>query len=1217
MIKLFFTTLAILSLFSNLKAQTKSSLLWEISGNGLADKSYLYGTMHVSNKIAFHLGDTFFMALDNAKKVCLESDPGEWIDEMYSSEDGMLSGRFNNYRTLKGNFYELLTNVDPPQNKELEKALRQKHSLENGFLYRGSKFNEEYEENTYLDLFIYQYARKNKIDVINLENYEETNTLQVLSLLPDDEVKLVKTKKKNRKKSYYAKWNKEITIREAMENAYRNGNLDIIDSITKITASSDKYLHYFLHERNRIMAEGIDTLAKKQSIFIGIGAAHLPGEKGVIQMLRDKGFSLRPIERNKSEVAKQKKSDIEKSFLKLPYKPFTTKDGYITVNIPSKLYETIGKGGDLQYFLPDMANGGNFFISRFQTYTPLHEISTSKWKLKIDSLLFENVEGKIIKQEEIKVSGFDAIKLMNKTRRGDYQRRLIVFTPLEIIFFKMSGTGEWAKEYGEEFINSVKINHNKVKLTEYESPLKDYTITFPGKPINTVHALGILKTPPKYEVQSFNQKDSSYFMLQSDWLNDFGYIEEDTFELSYLITVFSEQFDSVKNVQITEVTDTFADGYILLKNNDSLYLRTLLWKNFYYVLVAKCDKSKAIKFFNSMKFTTNCEEDPYELYHDTLLRYTVKTPVVPKKMDDLMRFVRGKSRSNEKEDWDYVKQYRNFFYEKNYESIKVKYLKHSDYYHFETLEKFWKNELDDYLEGEYIIKEESYDNNDSMPSSFVSVTDTGSQKVIEVKTFINKGVVYTLRATYNAKQGKSYFIKTFFNSFKPDTDTLLGKHITVSNAPMFFADLASNDSIRVKRAVNLTNRITFSKEHVDSMIWYVNNFEFPKEDEKSTANYLVQQLGYIKHPSILAYLKNRYENSTDDFESQFSCLKALSKYGTKKAYKIMNKLILNEPPITPDEDAIENFFYYLDDSLSLTSKLYPNIWDLLLYTDYRESIYSLSSLLLDSNLIKSSSYKKEKALILRAAKGYTSEKKSKRESSYSTSIKLKDTDYSYRFGIKKDFSISTIDQFSITQFLKLLMPYYKKNQKVSNYVNSLLQHNDKDYKFVTTVLLTQYNVSVHDSIYSDLSRDPNYRFAFFKALKFIGKESFFDSTYLSQQNLMESAILSSSSLNIKDSVKFVEKRYINNKYDVGYVYFFKHRSDYNDKWYIHYAGLQPKDSTMFNEKTNLDYIERKASSAYSEEEIKEEINSWVKHFNLIGRERATTKSSDSGYSLYR
>ena len=107
--------------------------------------------MHVSNKIAFHLGDTFFTALDQSDLVCLESDPGKWIEEMYASDNSaMISQHAGFYNYSSEDFYENLTNFDQPQKKDLENALRQKHSLENGFLYRGSNYNEEYEENTYL-----------------------------------------------------------------------------------------------------------------------------------------------------------------------------------------------------------------------------------------------------------------------------------------------------------------------------------------------------------------------------------------------------------------------------------------------------------------------------------------------------------------------------------------------------------------------------------------------------------------------------------------------------------------------------------------------------------------------------------------------------------------------------------------------------------------------------------------------------------------------------------------------------------------------------------------------------------------------------------------------------------------------------------------------------------------------------------------------------------
>ena len=49
-------------------------LLWKISGNGLEEPSYLYGTMHVSNRVAFHLSETFFDALDNADIIALETN---------------------------------------------------------------------------------------------------------------------------------------------------------------------------------------------------------------------------------------------------------------------------------------------------------------------------------------------------------------------------------------------------------------------------------------------------------------------------------------------------------------------------------------------------------------------------------------------------------------------------------------------------------------------------------------------------------------------------------------------------------------------------------------------------------------------------------------------------------------------------------------------------------------------------------------------------------------------------------------------------------------------------------------------------------------------------------------------------------------------------------------------------------------------------------------
>ena len=60
----------------SLVAQEKKyqSLLWEISGNGLQKKSYVYGSMHVSDKVSYHLSDNFFKHLQEADIVANRGD---------------------------------------------------------------------------------------------------------------------------------------------------------------------------------------------------------------------------------------------------------------------------------------------------------------------------------------------------------------------------------------------------------------------------------------------------------------------------------------------------------------------------------------------------------------------------------------------------------------------------------------------------------------------------------------------------------------------------------------------------------------------------------------------------------------------------------------------------------------------------------------------------------------------------------------------------------------------------------------------------------------------------------------------------------------------------------------------------------------------------------------------------------------------------------------
>ena len=48
---------------SKIKANKYPSLLWEIRGKGMQKPSYLFGTMHVSSKMAFNLSDSFYLGI--------------------------------------------------------------------------------------------------------------------------------------------------------------------------------------------------------------------------------------------------------------------------------------------------------------------------------------------------------------------------------------------------------------------------------------------------------------------------------------------------------------------------------------------------------------------------------------------------------------------------------------------------------------------------------------------------------------------------------------------------------------------------------------------------------------------------------------------------------------------------------------------------------------------------------------------------------------------------------------------------------------------------------------------------------------------------------------------------------------------------------------------------------------------------------------------------
>ncbi|MDB5281584.1 MAG: hypothetical protein JWO06_659, partial [Bacteroidota bacterium] len=78
-------------------------------------------------------------------------------------------------------------------------------------------------------------------------------------------------------------------------NFYLQQNLDSLSANDIDSKMPDKFYKAIVTDRNARMAERITRIASEQPTFIAIGALHLPGEKGVIALLRKKGFIVEAV----------------------------------------------------------------------------------------------------------------------------------------------------------------------------------------------------------------------------------------------------------------------------------------------------------------------------------------------------------------------------------------------------------------------------------------------------------------------------------------------------------------------------------------------------------------------------------------------------------------------------------------------------------------------------------------------------------------------------------------------------------------------------------------------------------------------------------------------------------------------------------------------------------------------------------------------------------
>ncbi len=1109
-------SLAFLLAFSCLIAsaqQKYQSLLWKISGNNLAKESYLYGTMHVSSKVAFRLDDVFYEALTKSDVVALESDPTTWMSNSY--ENMTAGNRYNNSYNSYGNFYENLFKLASPRDRAIRSFIRFDNSIINGYLYRKSNGADNFEEETYLDMFIYQAGKKQEKDIVGLEDFKESRYLTTKASYNPVKKKIDVWLRK--------KYKEENGGYMLTEDAYRNRNLDLLDSIGE-ASNTQHFRKYMLYERNANMVEVLDSVMQEKSVFSGVGAAHLPGEQGMIEMLRRKGYTVTPLKSNQSSYGKKAKIKIEDTFIKPSLKKYFTEDKFLAIKSFEELRE-LNFFGQKYYVATDMTNGGYLAITRINSFDYLSKKPKNHMN-RIDDLLFEDIPGEIISKERIEAP-YEGIKIINKTKKDDYQRYLIYKTPLEIIIIKLGGKKDYVLKYGDEIFDSVEFKEFPKKLENMTPAYGKYSIEMPkGYIAENMTVAG------KRIIQGYDT--TSFYFLQESPLHDTRYIEEDTFEAKYIHKVFVKNL-KLKNKLIGSYKDASYASYqskVLIDSSKAkhLVLRSIVKDEAYYLLgYVGNDTIRANNYFDSFKFKDILYQDEFKKEIDTSLHFSVYTNV--KKPMASRYYGRKKEKSYQQ------KIKRTTYSSKTNEQIQVVRTKYHDLRMFANIDTLWSNIHKKHSKNFTITDEEKSIENDVFIYE-LTLSDSLSDKRILVKNILKKGTLFELKTLEDKRFKRSKFVKEFYETFSP-LDTMLGETPFKDKAPIFLEALQKNDSIIYQSFYG----IHFKDKDADAIIEILQKHKFTKGQRFIKSN-LIKKLIKLKSARIKPFLKHLYSKSYNEPENQISIIKGLMHKNDKESYDYILELLAIDFPISTY--SLNSMFELSKDkdSMALNKKLFPELLKYSSIQEYKKPIYTLLSQLKQKGELKTKVYKKYKEQLLYDAKIELKRSLTKNRTGYTANRKA--------------------NRLILEEYTYLLFPF-RKEKGMMQFFNKLVDAEDINALATYVYLLKKNKEAVSKKLYDKVYHGSKSIHVLAKKLsddELLPKElndSMFRKKY-AESKLFENVYYSQD----KDSISFHKMKTLNLDETKVSVYFFKlkKKSQYSTSNTLYYIALEHKNGSL-------------------------------------------------------
>jgi uncharacterized protein YbaP (TraB family) len=275
LIQLFLFTLTVFS--------SQAQLLYKIEGNNLQKPSYIYGTIHIMPKKDFVISDSIKSAFKTCNELVMEVDLNmDLKTQLEILELTMLpDGKTIADITTKENSERIrnfcLDSINWKESKYNKTSRFQPFFLSSLITQELIGKSKSYE------IEFKKLAKKNKMSMSGLETIQfQMNLLSEVS--NEEQIKML----------LLGLTTDNSEFNKLLETYLKK---DINQLVTLMNADlSPEFYSDLIVKRNQKWIPIITELIQKKSTFIAVGAAHLPGKEGVLNLLQEAGYKITPID---------------------------------------------------------------------------------------------------------------------------------------------------------------------------------------------------------------------------------------------------------------------------------------------------------------------------------------------------------------------------------------------------------------------------------------------------------------------------------------------------------------------------------------------------------------------------------------------------------------------------------------------------------------------------------------------------------------------------------------------------------------------------------------------------------------------------------------------------------------------------------------------------------------------------------------------------------